>query len=235
MHVQEQIQHAEENPADQGPDQDPEVEDVQYISDDQEVHDIDDEEEFQDLSGDEDVQNLSDDEDSAAGPVVGSPIVGAPRFPVCGVEHRQPHCKCNGIVHYGKDHKRGRRWTKRANVKGSILCSNKVFGDPFKGVRKECRCQTVRAATKPPPYRVCAQEHKHCQCDGTIYYGKNGTWVNRKVAGSTHCSNSVFGDPLRGTFKECRCNGEDLSGLRNKLNALVKSHNGKKAALTKLQ
>jgi len=40
---------------------------------------------------------------------------------------------------------------------------------------------------------------------------------------------------LVGTFKECRCNGQDLTALRNKLRSLVSTHASKSATINKLR
>ena len=118
-----------------------------------------------------------------------------PRDPtVCAVEGQT--CSCSGIVTYGK----GKVWTvPHRVVGGSISCTNNVFGDPLRGTRKECRCQS---------YVQCAVEGKSCECTGYVAYGKNGTWTPpRATGGSTSmmCSNKVFGDPLRGVGKQCMC------------------------------
>ena len=39
---------------------------------------------------------------------------------------------------------------------------------------------------------------------GEIYYGKKGVYTSKVFSGRTGCNNGVFGDPLRGTVKECR-------------------------------
>lgn len=53
---------------------------------------------------------------------------------------------------------------------------------------------------------VCAAEHGVCSCDGYVTYGMGTTYTApRRVTSTTACSNAVFGDPLPGMFKECRC------------------------------
>jgi len=57
---------------------------------------------------------------------------------------------------------------------------------------------------------VCANEKGICNCDGKVKYGKDDTWTEEKdVTGSIGCNNGVFGDPLFGTVKECRCTPAD--------------------------
>ena len=46
-------------------------------------------------------------------------------------------CHCMGMVLYGKDG----IWTAEREVRRSIECNNKEFGDPLPGTRKECRCR----------------------------------------------------------------------------------------------
>jgi len=47
-------------------------------------------------------------------------------------------CKCNGSVKYGA----GQKWTRSKNVKRSIRCDNKNFGDVYRGTKKSCVCKT---------------------------------------------------------------------------------------------
>lgn len=61
-----------------------------------------------------------------------------------------------------------------------------------------------------PPASVieCATEGGTCTLPGgisaTVWYGANSSWYSRAgISGSIACSNSVFGDPLRGTQKRC--------------------------------
>jgi hypothetical protein len=67
-----------------------------------------------------------------------------------------------------------------------------------------------------PPHRVmikrkCAREHQRgeagiCRCKGTIHYGAKGKFAKKRSNGKAmKCSNGVFGDPIRGTVKDCFC------------------------------
>merc|ERR1712023_53204 len=56
---------------------------------------------------------------------------------VCAKEWQAPQCECHGLVKYGKEG----IWTEWRPVNGFIECSNKVFGDPWKGKVKECVCR----------------------------------------------------------------------------------------------
>ena len=48
------------------------------------------------------------------------------------------NCNCDGEVFFG----RGRKWSKPKKVppSGKIKCKNSIFGDPFPGKKKVCRC-----------------------------------------------------------------------------------------------
>jgi len=105
-------------------------------------------------------------------------------------------CSCNGEVRYGANgvfsHSRG--------VSGSIDCNNSVFGDPLPWTVKACYCKERDLRVK------CADETGECSCKGKVIYGANGVFsVPLDVYGSTYCGNSVFGDPIPGTYKACYC------------------------------
>ena len=57
----------------------------------------------------------------------------------------------------------------------------------------------------PVPWTFCSNEYRMCNFVGTkeIRYGKHGTWVYGTFTNQVFCDNSVFGDPLVGTLKEC--------------------------------
>jgi len=69
------------------------------------------------------------------------------------------------------------------------------------------------AETPEPTEFIAACEHgRACpakgMCFGKVKYGKGSTWTEwRESSGEVHCANSVFGDPLHGTVKECVCLG----------------------------
>lgn len=58
-------------------------------------------------------------------------------------------CGCKGTIYYGaKGHS---KWAKKAS-KGFTGCNNGVFGDPFPGIKKQCRCDgTIIPKPKPKP------------------------------------------------------------------------------------
>lgn len=51
----------------------------------------------------------------------------------------------------------------------------------------------------------CSNEYQQCNFSGTkiVRYGKNSTWVSGSFTNGVFCDNSVFGDPLIGTVKQC--------------------------------
>jgi len=63
----------------------------------------------------------------------------------CSDEHGQ--CSCTGIVRYGK----GSTWSSHKPSSGTIQCKNSVFGDPLRGVIKECQCSTCNSWTISGP------------------------------------------------------------------------------------
>jgi hypothetical protein len=74
----------------------------------------------------------------------------------CANEHQS--CKCNGMVAYGHhDHRGNPVWSKWKSVRGSIGCTNAVFGDPGVGTFKYCVCHTGSvSACKDGDVRVAA-------------------------------------------------------------------------------
>jgi hypothetical protein len=79
------------------------------------------------------------------------------------------------------------------------------------------RAYHMRAYRKPRlhhsrrGYYKCGREHARgragmCHCRGTIRYGARGRFSHRRANGWKHCNNRTFGDPIRGTVKDCFCN-----------------------------
>lgn len=65
------------------------------------------------------------------------------------------------------------------------------------------------AAQSTSTWSTCAREGERCSFSGTrtVRYGANSSWVVRQVTasgGGVACTNSVFGDPLKGTKKMCQ-------------------------------
>ena len=61
------------------------------------------------------------------------------------------------------------------------------------------------APTPTPTWTFCSDEYQYCGFSGTkqVQYGANGVYTERTLTNGTWCDNSVFGDPLVGTFKHC--------------------------------
>jgi len=73
-----------------------------------------------------------------------------------------------------------------------------------------CNAGYVKAVQASNTWTFCSNEYQSCNFAGTanVRYGKNTTWSNTKtITNGTACSNSVFGDPLFGTVKECQVLG----------------------------
>ncbi|GCE10590.1 carbohydrate-binding protein [Tengunoibacter tsumagoiensis] len=67
--------------------------------------------------------------------------------------------------------------------------------------------QTPTPTPTPPPasWMQCASEGGTCTFSGTqvVRYGANGHYNYQTATGSIGCNNTVFGDPIVGTFKSC--------------------------------
>ena len=98
---------------------------------------------------------------------------------------------------------------------GGVMCNNTVFGDPLKGVTKECYYSyNADVELTPPPedpivvpeeWFFCAVERNFCGFDGTavVRYGLDESFFYQVHTGGVMCNNTVFGDPLKGVTKEC--------------------------------
>ena len=91
-------------------------------------------------------------------------------------------------------------------VSNGTACTNNVFGDPSAGTVKNC---AVRASD----WTFCASEGGFCAFAGTeqVRYGANGVYSYRTLSGGTACTNSVFGDPIAGTPKQCHVAAASIS------------------------
>ena len=93
----------------------------------------------------------------------------------------------------------------------AVECSNAMFGDPIRGVRKVCEYSTE--VPTEGGWRKCAFEgqindHAFPTANprNTVKYGAGSSWVSKSLASkSLRCRNSTFGDPLVGIGKECYC------------------------------
>ena len=90
-------------------------------------------------------------------------------------------------------------------LSNGTACTNSVFGDPSAGTVKDC---AVRS-----DWTFCAAEGGFCAFAGTqqVRYGANGVYSYRTLSGGTACTNSVFGDPIVGTAKQCHIGAASTS------------------------
>jgi len=65
-------------------------------------------------------------------------------------------CNCDGKVKYGRDE----TWTAERDVKGSINCTNDVFGDPKLFLQKECRCTPTGDWILVEKKKECSDSHR---------------------------------------------------------------------------
>jgi hypothetical protein len=92
------------------------------------------------------------------------------------------------------------RWTTKVNQLGNVGCNNNVFGDPYRGRKKQCFYSNCR------PF--CTTENGTCQINRdevcSVLYGIDNRWTQKNnLSGAVGCNNSFFGDPARGTYKVC--------------------------------
>ncbi|MDD4900975.1 MAG: peptidoglycan-binding domain-containing protein [Patescibacteria group bacterium] len=111
-------------------------------------------------------------------------------------------------------------------VYGSYLngvgCTNSVLGDPIENVVKQCYYGGVIPSgadaagsvagdsdTNAADWTNCAAEKQVCKFSGlkTVRYGANGKYYYGIYSGSISCLNSVFGDPVENTVKQCSYGG----------------------------
>ena len=67
---------------------------------------------------------------------------------------------------------------------------------------------TPTSASPSPPsdgWIFCVNEHGFCSFSGTkeVRYGANGFYRYLVLSNGTDCTNAVFGDPIKGVFKQC--------------------------------
>jgi parallel beta-helix repeat protein len=108
-------------------------------------------------------------------------------------------CRFSGTqeVRYGADGS----YVHRTLTDGTA-CTNGVFGDPIVGTYKSC-------AIRANDWTFCTSEYGFCSFAGSqlVRYGANGAYYYKTLFDGTACTNSVFGDPIVGTFKECHIGG----------------------------
>ncbi|GAA4117726.1 hypothetical protein ACFFTN_09105 [Aminobacter aganoensis] len=103
------------------------------------------------------------------------------------------------------------RMTSRFIDRPSVRCSNRVFGDPAPGLRKECyivqRGRGGGGYDEPRRQRwtVCANENGFCDFYGRkrVRYGTMGSYEEGVFRDGVECDNDTFGDPAPGVRKRC--------------------------------
>jgi hypothetical protein len=65
-------------------------------------------------------------------------VIPAYQGKFCAQEHTGKPCKCKGTIYYGAG-KNPKHYASRVSTT-QLDCSNRVFGDPIRGVRKNCYC-----------------------------------------------------------------------------------------------
>lgn len=120
------------------------------------------------------------------------------------------YCRVDGAarVRYGADN----RYVYR-NVNGSVLCSERVFGDPAYGVHKTCEFEASGSGYgggygggNRGSWEYCGSEDGYCSFSGPgeVRYGVNGRYVVRRAINGLPCNVKTFGsDPAVGQHKQC--------------------------------
>lgn len=129
-----------------------------------------------------------------------------PTWTTCASENGTCTFSGTAQVRYGANNS----WVTKTAT-GSIACNNAVFGDPIGGVAKSCQYAATTTTTPTPTpapvatWTVCAAENGTCTFSGTrsVRYGAANVYVTKVIAGTTPCTNTVFGDPTPGTAKTC--------------------------------
>ena len=110
-------------------------------------------------------------------------------------------------VWYGKV---GNNSWKVARATGVVPCKDTVLGNPGGGGQKKCyykASSTASASWSPAPsVTACASEGETCTLPSGIWevlYGANSSWNVAPATGAVPCTNSVWGDPISGTGKNC--------------------------------
>lgn len=123
----------------------------------------------------------------------------------CANENENCSFKGSVVIRYGAND----TFTVAVATDGAS-CSNTTFGDPLVGIVKHCEVLSSTDLTSilvqnTSSWQHCSDEHGTCSFAGTklVRYGQESTFVMKIVTDGVSCSNSVFGDPLFGTFKRC--------------------------------
>jgi len=107
------------------------------------------------------------------------------------------------------------RYAYQDNVTQTIPCHTDVFGDPIRGERKRCDYEVGHAsnawggAAQNDRYEnwvFCATEGGNCRVPRTtsVRFGADGAYqILRGVSSGIACTTAEFGDPIKGTPKQC--------------------------------
>ena len=73
-------------------------------------------------------------------------------------------------------------------------------------------------------WKKCGREHARgragqCHCVGRVKYGARGRFSYRNSRGWKSCNNRTFGDPIRGTVKDCFCQSHIAHAARRNRNS----------------
>merc|ERR1719321_2432835 len=152
-------------------------------------------------------------------------------------------CDCKGTIFYGKRFVSGKPGSgktlkfadvmrgdhKEKAVSGTVKCNSATMGgDPAPFYYKQCFCQK----SDPDEPHKCANEGKHCDCKGTVFYGKryvlgkpgkgteltfdevsSGEHKEKVTSGRVRCStDKMGGDPAPFYYKQCFCQEEPETG-----------------------
>lgn len=114
-------------------------------------------------------------------------------------------------VRYGAD---GRYAERPASQR--IACNNGVFGDPNRGMAKQCEYRRLSnpgggggggvGPSNGLPWSACAREGERCDFRGAgmLRYGASGRYLYREAVNGVRCDNDGFGgDPAPGANKRC--------------------------------
>lgn len=126
---------------------------------------------------------------------------GPEGYTFCAEERKKCSFEGSANVAFGIDGK----WKYKGYTDGAS-CTVGAFGDPAVGIKKNCFYRSVSGSSNGPTgYTFCAKERNTCKFSGTamVAYGANDKFNYKTFSNSTPCSNSVFGDPLRGITKSC--------------------------------
>lgn len=99
------------------------------------------------------------------------------------------------------------QYAHAANVQQRIPCTVEVFGDPARGEHKRCEYTVPSNSNRrDDSWVLCAQEGGECRVPRTtsVRFGADGAYKTiRNVTGGIACNTGTFGDPVKGTPKQC--------------------------------